>query len=74
MPLLPRLGLGEPDRRDLGLGEDDGRHHVVVGEVAVARALVERPSALAAMTPPAMRAWYLPMWVSRARPQMSPTA
>ena len=33
-----------------------------------------RPSARAAMTAPQIRAWYLPMWVSSARPVMSPTA
>ena len=29
-PLLPRLGLGQPDRADLRVGERDPRHGVVL--------------------------------------------
>ena len=35
---------------------------------------VGAPAARAAMTSPATRPWYLPMWVSRLRPLTSPTA
>ena len=74
MPSSRAAGLGDPDGGHLRDGEDDLRHQVVVGEVAVARAVRGRPSARAAMTAPQTRPWYLPMWVSSARPLMSPTA
>ena len=60
------------------MGERHLRHLVVVGEVDVPAVgtVVEWQGRLraAAMTSPAMRAWYLPMWVSSARPQTSPMA
>ena len=63
--LLARLTLGEPDRRNLRIGERDARNAVARGPIALG---------MRRMTSAAIRAWYLPMWVSGARPLTSPTA
>ena len=75
---LLRLRQGEAHRRRLRVGE----HHLGDGGVVGGRGvrapgvgLQQRdPAARAAMAAPAMRAWYLPWWVSRARWLTSPTA
>ena len=48
-PLVARLLLGEPDSRQLRLGEDRGRKHRVVRSAAASRSN---------MSSIAIRAWY----------------
>ena len=58
--------LGVADGRDLGVGEDDARRQQAVGAQL-------RP-ACRGCGPRRSGAWYLPMWVSSARPLQSPIA
>ena len=64
-PRLLGLVEGLAHRGDLGVGEGDAR-----GAEPSAIASTSRPRAFSAAT----QAWYLPMWVKRARPLTSPTA